>query len=376
MASMSLLDHFSALDDPRQSGKVLYPLQEILLVVLCGTLAGAEDFVELRLWAKNHMDFLKRFYDFDHGIPAHDTLNDVMNALPKDLFTDCFTAWVATLRDNQTDVIAIDGKTSRRARAKDGRPLHMVSAWAARQRLVLGQEEAGVKENEITAIPRLLAKLELKGALVTIDAMGCQREIAQAILDGGGDYLLGLKANWPRLMDETISAFDAAPADTLDTHQTVDADHGRIETRTHAVLHDVGWMGSDRKEPDHREMPGAAMVGRIQSHVEKNGQVSVFTRYFISSMPMNAQDFAIAARAHWGIESRLHWVLDVVFHDDLMRLRTANGPANMATIKHCCMNIVHAITDKNSLKSRRKALGWNQDYLEAALKGALKAAAT
>lgn len=371
MISKSLLDHFSALDDPRQSGKVIYPLQEVLLVVLCGTLAGAEDFVELRIWAKNHMDFLTRFYDFKRGIPAHDTYNDVMNALPKDLFADCFMAWVATLRESEADIIAIDGKTSRRARSKDGKPLHMVSAWAARQCLVLGQEEASVKENEITAIPRLLAKLELKGALVTIDAMGCHRQIAQAVIDGGGDYLVGLKANWRRLLAETESAFDTAPDTTLDTHETTDADHGRIETRTHAVIHEVGWMGQDRKDPDHREMPGAAMVGRIKSRIEKDGQVSVSTRYFISSLAMNAQDFAKAARAHWGIESRLHWVLDVVFHDDLMRLRTANGPANMTTIKHCCVNIVHAIDDKNSLKSRRKTLGWDKNYLYEALTGAL-----
>ena len=197
MSKATLLDHFSALKDPRQSWKVMYPLPEILLVVLCGTMAGAEDFADIERWAKRKLDFLCRLLAFERGIPSHDTLNDVMNALPADLFSECFVSWVSALREGAPDIVAIDGKTSRRARAAGGAPLHTVSAWAARQRLVLGQEIVDKKSNEIVAIPRLLERLELTGALVTIDAMGCQRDIAQAIRNKGADYLLALKDNWP-----------------------------------------------------------------------------------------------------------------------------------------------------------------------------------
>ena len=177
MSSVSLLDHFSALEDPRQSWKVVYPLPEIMLLVLCATISGMEDFVEIRLWGQERMDFLRRFLPYKRGLPSHDTLNDVMNALDAELFKSCFTAWVEALRDGDPDVVAIDGKTSRRThdRANGREPLHMVSAWASRQRLVLGQEAVATKSNEIRAIPLLLARLELTGAIVTIDAIGTDR---------------------------------------------------------------------------------------------------------------------------------------------------------------------------------------------------------
>jgi predicted transposase YbfD/YdcC len=211
---VSLLEQFAALDDPRQAGKVMYPLEEILLVVLCGTLAGAEDFVEMRRWAVVHEAFLRRLRPFSGGIPSHDTLNDVVNALDGDLFSQCFTQWVDGLRSHEPDiagpeVVAIDGKTSRRThdKARDRGPLHLVSAWASAQRLVLGQQACQAKSNEITAIPQLLDRLALTGALVTIDAMGCQTKIAQKILDRGGDYLLTVKDNQPSLHDEVARYF-------------------------------------------------------------------------------------------------------------------------------------------------------------------------
>jgi predicted transposase YbfD/YdcC len=268
MSGKAFIDHFSALEDPRQAWKVVYPLPEILLIVLCATLGGAEDFVEIARWGQRKLEFLRRLLPFARGIASHDTLNDVMNALPAALFAECFTAWVEGLREEAPDIVAIDGKTSRRARANGSDPLHLVSAWASRQRLVLGQEAVAEKSNEINAIPLLLKRLELEGALVTIDAMGCQTEIAKTIRGKGADYLLA---------------------------------------------------------------------------------------------------FAAAVRAHWGIENRLHWVMDVVFRDDLMRLRTGSGPANMATIRHAALNIVKEIPDKASLKVRRKTLGWDDEYLLAAL---------
>src|SRR5580765_3684277 len=242
--SPSILDHSSALSDPRQSWRVLYPLPEILLLVLCATLSGMEDFVEIRLWGEQRLDFLRRFLPYERGLPAHDTLNDVINALDGELFKACFTNWVETLRDGEPDIIAVDGKTSRRSHARgQGRePLHLVSAWATRQRLVLGQEATDVKSNEITAIPLLLERLELRGALVTIDAMGTQTAIADKIVSRGGDYLLALKANRPLVHAEVERFFAEPPEDMLEPpHETADADHGRIEVRRHSVCHDVGW---------------------------------------------------------------------------------------------------------------------------------------
>lgn len=368
MPSSNLLDHFSALEDPRQSWKTVYPLREVLLVVLSGVMAGADDFVEIACWAERKLAFLRRFLPFENGIPSHDTLNDVMNALPNDLFAECFTTWVAALRGEDGDIVAIDGKTSRRAHGKDGRPLHLVSAWAARQRLVLGQEPCDEKENEISAIPRLLKRLELNGALVTIDAMGCQHGIAETILAQGADYLLALKANQKSLHAECALYFQTATG--LDTHETTDAEHGRIETRRAWVCHDVDWLRGDRAEPGLHRFPGLACIGAVEAEVEQRGQITTARRYFLSSTPLSAAQLLRAARAHWGIENRLHWVMDVVYHDDLMRLRTQNGPANMAIMRHTAMNIFKAISGKSSLKVRRKTAAWDDEYLASAIKGA------
>ena len=367
MSKAALLDHFSALKDPRQSWKVLYPLPEILLIVLCGTMAGAEDFADIERWAKHKLDFLRRFLAFERGVPSHDTLNDVMNALPAELFSECFVSWVSALREGAPDIVAIDGKTSRRARAAGGAPLHTVSAWATRQRLVLGQEVVDKKSNEIVAIRRLLERLQLAGALVTIDAMGCQRDIAQAIRAKGADYLLALKDNWPTLASDVRLYFEREPCRDDETFVSVDGDHGRIETRRCRVSHDVAWLSSDRRFPGEPRFPALATIGMIEAKVERDGQTSISRRYYLSSALLSSAQFAAAARAHWGVENRLHWVLDVVFHDDLMRLRTESGPANMAVIKHFVLNLIKEIPDKASLKTRRKTLGWDDQYLHDAL---------
>lgn len=369
MAVTSFIDHFSALEDPRQAGKVVYPLPEILLIVLCGTLAGAENFVEIERWARRKLAVLRRLLPFARGIPAHDTLNDVMNALPAALFSDLFISWIAGLRASDAEIVAIDGKTSRRARRGQEPPLHLLSAWACRQRLVLGQEGVGEKANEITAIPLLLQRLELTGALVTIDAMGCQKAIAETIRDKQADYLLALKDNWPVLAGEVTRFFADAPPGEVDRHQSVDGDHGRIEIRSHTVSHKVDWIKSARRFPDEWRFPDLAMIGRVETRVERDGKTLTATRHYLSSAKLTAQQFATAVRAHWGIENRLHWVLDVVFHDDLMRLRSEHGPANMATIKHAALNIIRAIPDKASLAVRRKTAAWDDDYLLAAVKG-------
>ncbi|OWQ97334.1 ISAs1 family transposase [Sphingopyxis bauzanensis] len=366
-SSRSILDHFSALRDHREQWRVLYPLREVLLLVLCATLSGMEDFVEIRLWGQHRLDFLRRFLPFAHGIPAHDTLNDVINGLDPELFKTCFATWVEALRDEAPDIIAIDGKTSRRshARSKGRAPLHMVSAWASRQRLVLGQEAVDAKSNEITAIPLLLERLELTGALVTIDAIGTQAAIAETIVARGGDYLLALKGNRPALFADVVAFFADPPTDmTLSAHTTTDADHGRIEERRHSVCHNTQWLFSDRRYPDEPHFPHLAMIAMVENHVEREGRKSTERRYYLSSVKLDAQAFAAAVRAHWGIENRLHWVLDVVFHDDLTRLRTGSGPQNMAVVKHIAMNLVRNPNDKHSLKVRRKRANLDPDYLE------------
>lgn len=369
MPGKALLDQFSALEDPRQSWKVVYPLPEVLLCVLCATMAGADDFVEIARWAAKKLDFLRRFLPFAGGVPSHDTLNDVINALPGDAFSECFVTWVESLREDDPDIVAIDGKTSRRAhnRSQGKNPLHLVSAWASRQRLVLGQQACEEKSNEITAIPALLERLELAGALVTIDAMGCQTRIATAIRDKGADYLLALKDNWPALSAEIERFFADADAATLERHRTTDNDHGRLERRRHAVCHDVGWLVSDRRFPGEWRFKDLAMIAMVEAEVERGDKTRRDRRYYLSSARLSAKQFAHAVRAHWHVENRLHWVMDVVFHDDLMRLRTDNGPANMAAIRHISLNLIRNINDNASLKVRRKTLGWDDEYLHAAL---------
>ena len=306
MSGKTFIDHFSALEDPRQAGKVLYPLPEILLLVLCGTLAGAEDFVEIARWGRRKRELPRGgCYPFARGIPSHDAITDLMNALPAPLFAECFTAWVASLREEAPDIVAIDGKTSRRSKARGSDPLHLVSAWASRQRLVLGQEAVVEKSNEIIAIPLLLERLELAGALVTIDAMGCQTDIAEKIRDKQADYLLALKDNWPALAGEVRLYFDTAPAGALASHETVDGDHGRIEIRRAFVSHDVGWLASNRRFKSEWCFKDLAMVGTVEAEVERDGKTSIARRYYLSSAPLSAQAFAAAVRAHWGIENRL-----------------------------------------------------------------------
>ncbi len=374
-AGPSLIEHFSALEDPRQSWKVLYPLPEVLLLVLCGTLAGAEDFVEVRRWGGVHLDFLRRFLPYAAGLPSHDTLNDVVNALDADLFAQCFTAWVEGLREaaqaepaaDGPEVVAIDGKTSRRTHDRGRGPLHLVSAWASSQRLVLGQQACEAKSNEITAIPLLLERLALAGALITIDAMGCQTRIAQAVLDRGGDYLLAVKDNQSNLHDEVRHAFDD-PDTALHSHfDTTDGDHGRIEVRRHRVSHDVGWLNASRRYPGAPSFPGVRAIAMVEAEVERGSKTSLERRYYLCSLPLDARLFARAVRCHWHVENRLHWVLDVVFHEDLSRLRTGMGPQNMATVRHMAMNLLRGPKDKHSLKVRRKSAAWDTSYLEALL---------
>jgi predicted transposase YbfD/YdcC len=369
----SLLQHLAVLKDPRQPCKVMYPLPEVLLLVVCATIAGCDDYDEIAAWGEARLAFLHRFLPYHWGVPCEDWLRVVMNRIDPDLFAACFRAWAAELSPGAEALIALDGKTSRRTHdRRRGHPaLHLVSAWATSQRLVLGQEAVADKSNEITAIPRLLEHLTLNGALVTIDAIGTQVDIAQAILDGGGNYLLALKANHPLIFKDVETFFAAPPSDMIvDTHETTDGEHGRIELRRHAVCHDVAWLFSDRRYPGEPVFPGLAMIGLVESHTQRDGKTAHERRYYLSSAKLDAKTFAGAARAHWGIENRLHWVLDVVFKEDQSRLRRGHGARNMAIVRHFAINLLRQPDDRRSLKTRRKLAGWDPDYMQSILTAA------
>lgn len=374
---VAFLEYFSGLDDPRQSGKVLYPLDEVMLLVLCGELAGADGFVEIARWGDINLDFLRRFLPFTHGMPSHDALNDLFNALDHEAFRDSFVAWAESLRTTPPpapapQVVAIDGKTSRRSgdKATGRAALHLLSAWACEQRLVLGQEAVEDKENEIVAIPRLLEMLELTGALVTIDAIGCQKDIAAAIRDKGADYLLPVKENQPSLCHDLELFFTEQRACGFAHcqalfHETIDNDHGRLETRRHWSTGDIAWL------TERHHWAGLTSIGLIEREVERNGKCETSRHLYISSLPADAELLARAARAHWGIENRLHWVLDVVFHDDLCRLRTGFGPQNFAVVRHIALNLLTEAKakHKHSLKVTRKMAAWSNHFLETVIGG-------
>ena len=371
-ATIPFLVHFAPLQDPRQNAKIMYPLDEIVLLVVCATIAGADDLVEVREWGLQHLDFLRGYLQFRDDVPSHDTLADVLNAVDPALFEQCFADWVGGLREDVPDVIAVDGKTSRRThdRGKDRKPLHLVSAWASRQRLVLGQQATEAKSNEITAIPLLLERLMLKGAIVTIDAMGTQVEIAEKILEKEGDYCLALKENRPALHAEVERFFADPDAAGVTTCEAAEKDHGRLEQRRHSVTSDIDWLFSDRRHPGEIKFPGLVMIGMVESETTRNGVVAPERRYYLCSKVMPVEVFADVVRAHWGIENRLHWSLDVTFNEDQCRLRSGHGPQNMAIFRHIVMNLMRTTRTKSSLKVRRKKAGWNTGYLGDILNGA------
>jgi predicted transposase YbfD/YdcC len=369
----ALLEHFSAIEDPREPWRVAHPLPEVLLLVVCGTIADCDDYDTIAAWGEQRLDFLRRFLPYHHGVPGARWLTLLMNRIDPALFSACFTAWVRETWPERPDLIAIDGKTSRRShdRSAGKAPLHLVSAFATTSRLVLGQEAVDEKANETGAIPVLLERLAaggaLGGALVTIDAIACNPAIAAAVTDAGAHYLLAVKANQPTLRAELEAFFRDAPAGTLDGFADVDKGHGRIEQRTVAVAREVDWLGGDRRYPGELRLPGVASIVKVAARTELKDRGRFDTRYYISSAPLTAAAAAAAVRGHWGIENRLHWVLDVVFKDDMARLRTGHGARNMAVVRHFAINLVRAAGDKKSIKLRRKLAGWDQDYLASIL---------
>jgi predicted transposase YbfD/YdcC len=360
-----LLDHFAKITDSRQAWKVAYPLPEVLFLVVCATIANCDDYDDIVDWGKAHLSFLRGFSEFHFGIPCADWLRTVMNRIDPDLFMACFSSWVAECWPDKLQFVAIDGKTSRRSHNhKTGqKALHLVSAFATNSRLVLGQEAVDEKSNEITAIPALLERLDVKDALVSIDAMGCNPNIAQSILDAEADYLLAVKDNQPTLHAEIKSYFETAPSDEVEQVETIGKDHGRIEIRTHTVSQAVDWIDSQRSYPGAPRFPNITTIGIIESRIERGDKVESERRSYISSRALSPATFADAARSHWAIENNLHWTLDVTFNEDRSRLRTGHGAKNMAVIRHFALNLVRQLADKNSIKRRRKRASWDPKYL-------------
>lgn len=365
----SLLEHFAAITDARPAWKVAYPLPEILLLVVSATIASCDDYDDIVAWGEAHLDFLRRFSPYHHGIPCTDWLRVLMNRIDPDLFSTCFMDWARELRPDAADLIAIDGKTSRRShdRSRGKAALHLVSAFATTHNLVLGQAAVADKSCESETIPALLGRLALDGALVTIDAIACNPTIARAITEAGGDYLLAVKGNQPTLQREIERYFVDAPAAEIDTASEIDKAHGRIETRRHAVSHAIDWLSGDRRYPDEPRFAKLTAIAMVEATVERNGQTSTARRYYISSARLTVQRFAQAVRRHWGIENRLHWVLDVTFKEDQSRLRAGHGAKNMAVVRHFAINIVRRANDRRSIKTRRKLAGWDPTYLASLL---------
>ena len=369
----ALLDHFAVIEDPRDPWRVAHPLAEVLLLVVCGTIADCDDYEGIADWGEAHLNFLRGFLPYHHGVPGARWLTILMNRIDPALFSCAFTAWVRETWPDRPDLVAIDGKTSRRSRDRgaDRAPLHLVSAFATTSRLVLGQEEVADKSNETRAIPvlieRLAAKGGLKGALVSIDAIATNPTIAAAINEAQADYLLAVKANQPTLRAEIETFFaDAAPA-TLDSATEIDKGHGRIEQRTVTVAREVDWLGGDRRFPGELRLPHVATIVRVASRAELKDRSRFETRYYVSSAALSAQRAAQAVRSHWAIENSLHWVLDVTFGDDQSRLRTGHGAKNMAVVRHFAINLARAVQDKRSIKLRRKRAAWDPNYLAAIL---------
>jgi predicted transposase YbfD/YdcC len=368
-----LLQHFSEIEDTREPWRVMYPLREVLLLVVCASIAACDDFDDIAAWGRHHLDFLRRFSPFHHGTPCERWLRILLNRVDPILFKRCFESWVAATWPDRPDFIAIDGKTARRThdRRKGTKALHTLSAYATTARLVLAQRSVPEKTNEITAIPDLLDDLadagQLKGALVSIDAMGCQVEIADRIVEHKADYLLALKGNQPNLEAEVADYFRSAPQEELISKRTVEKGHGRIETRTFTASQQVDWITSERSYPGEPRFANIQTLLKVEDRIEYADKCTRDTRLFISSAPLDIERLAHAARGHWGVES-MHWLLDCTFAEDQSRYRTGHGAKNMAVVRRFALGLVRANKRKGSVKTRRKAAGWDPEFLLQILK--------
>ncbi len=369
-----ILEIFSKMTDPRLDRKKRYLLSEIIVLAICAVVGGADDWVGIESFGNDRYDWFKEFLSLPNGIPSHDTFGRVFSLISPDEFESCFMQWICLLRLSiPGEVVAIDGKNLRRSHdEKNGKSaIHMVSAWALENNLVLGQLKTDSKSNEITAIPKLIQLLDLSGCIVTIDAMGCQKEIASLIISKQAHYVLTLKANHENLFNEVQNFFLEAEANhfedaTISYCQTETKNHGRSEIRRYWVTDKISNFNHTTPWKDLK------LIGMVESQRTVRGKTSIERRFFISSLEKNVDLFAKAVRQHWGIENSVHWILDISFREDESRIRTGHAPENMAVLRHIALNLLRNDETPLGIKNKRLKAGRNTDYLAHVLRGEIE----
>ena len=370
---ISLIQHFSKVDDPRVAYLVEHKLIDIITIAVCAVIGGADNWVEVEQFGQEKENWFGQFLELSHGIPSHDTFERVFARIKPEQFQQCFLDWVRAV-DVKTEgqVVPIDGKKVRRShdKSKGQAAIHMVSAWASENRMVLGQVKVEDKSNEITAIPQLLALLELSGCIVTIDAMGCQKEIAAQIVTQEADYVLALKGNQSGLFEDVQELFEyAAELNFVDCdhHQTIEKNHGRIEIRDCWTTSQPDYFPFLRNGADWANLRTLVMVRAERRLPDKT---SVEYRYYISSLVSGAKRHLGITRTHWRIENELHWILDVAFDEDQCRIRQGHGPQNFVVLRHIALNLLkQEKTAKCGIQAKRKKAGWSEQYLLKVLFG-------
>lgn len=371
-SAQTIGEHFSSMTDPRNVNKLDHKLLDIVTITICAVICGADTFTEIEDYAIAKYDWFKNFLELPNGIPSHDTFGRVFSLLNPEEFQSCFQQWIKTVASvTSGEIVAIDGKTLRRShdRANNKSAIHMVNAWASHNRVCIGQVKTDEKSNEITAVPKLLEMLELSGCIVTIDAMGCQKHIAEQILEKGANYMLALKANHENLYEEVRSYFDEASQHNIedydiDTCETVDGGHGRVETRRCYVCSKIDWL------EEKKNWQGLTSIVKVESERYVDDVTSSENRYYITSLKSSPEQALQAIRSHWGVENSMHWVLDVAFREDDCRTRKGHAAENFAIARTIAMNLLkNEKTLKRGVKTRRLKAGWDNDYLLKVLSG-------